>query len=413
MATNSKQKNINSDILVSGGGIAGLTFAMLMANLGLSVHVIDPASPEKLHDAAPSGRTVALMNNALNIIRAAGLDTPEALGNPLEAMRIIDKSIAGKPPQQSDFEAFDIGLDHYGYNIPNQDLHRALFKKAQNTKNLTLQCPDKLKTCHFDGAHVQAELESGTSITAHLIIGADGRRSLVRELAGIGTNEKPYGQSAMTFILNHSKSHQNIATEFHFHAGPLALVPLQGNQSSVVWVEKTERADDLIRIKKQELEQILSDKTDNLLGGATLETGLESWPLCMIKAKSLTAPGTALIAEAAHVLSPITAQGLNLSLRDVAALAEILADGARAGLSLNDPTLLRKYERRRALDMQTRTAGVDGMMRLVSNDLMPVKTARRAGFRLMDTVLPLKQFAMRHGLAPTIDQGRLAQGGKL
>jgi len=133
----------------------------------------------------------------------------------------------------------------------------------------------------------------------------------------------------------------------------------------------------------------------------------------MIKAKSLTAPGTALIAEAAHVLSPITAQGLNLSLRDVAALAEILADGARAGLSLNDASLLKQYERRRSLDMQTRTAGVDGMMRLVSNDLLPIKTIRRAGFRLMDNILPLKQFAMKHGLAPTIDQGRLAQGGTL
>lgn len=406
-------KNINSDILVSGGGIAGLSFAMLMANLGLSVHVVDPASPEKLETAAPSGRTVALMNNALNIIRATGLKAPESLGNPLEAMRIIDKSIAGAPPQQSDFEAFDIGLDQYGYNIPNLDLHRALFKNAQATKNLTLHCPDKLTTYYFDGARVQAELESGATITAQLIVGADGRRSLVRELAGIGTTEKPYGQSAMTFVLNHSKSHQNIATEFHFPSGPLALVPLQGNQSSVVWVEKTERADALTRIKKQELEQILADKTDNLLGGATLETGLESWPLCMIKAKSLTAPGTALIAEAAHVLSPITAQGLNLSLRDVAALAEILADGARAGLSLNDASLLKAYERRRALDMQTRTAGVDGMMRLVSNDLLPIKTARRAGFRLMDNIAPLKQFAMKHGLAPTIDQGRLAQDGKL
>ena len=408
-----RTKKKSCDILVSGGGIAGLTFAMLMANLGLTVDLVDPINPEKLENLMPSGRTVAIMNSALNVIRASGLQSPEKLGNPLRAMRIIDKSITGKPAQESDFEAFDIGLDQYGHNIPNQALHIALFKQAQQTKNLTLHCPDKLKNYHFDGHSAHAEFESGFAISAGLVVGADGRRSLVRELARIGTVEKPYGQSAITFIINHSHCHNDTATEFHFPSGPLALVPMPGNQSSVVWVEKTERAEELTKIRKQDLEQILCDKTDNILGGATLETGIESWPLCMIKAKALTAPGVALIAEAAHVISPITAQGLNLSLRDVAALAEVLADGARNGLALNDSTLLKHYEQRRSLDMQTRIAGVDGMMRLVSNDILPVKSARRAGFRLMNSIPPLKQFAMRHGLAPTIDQGRLGQGKAL
>lgn len=406
-------KNISCDILVSGGGIAGLTFALLMARLGLNVHVIDPLDPAKLNDLKPSGRTVALMNNALNILRGAGLAHPQALGNPLAAMRIIDKSIAGAPEQPSDFDAFDIGLDQYGYNIPNLTLHMALFDLAQKQPGLSLHCPARLAGYSFDGARITAALEDGTQITAALLVGADGRRSKVRELAGIGTIERPYGQSAMTFILNHSHSHNNTATEFHFPSGPLALVPLPGNQSSVVWVEKTPRAEELLRLKKQELEQILADKTGNLLGGATLETGVESWPLCMIRARDITAPGVALVAEAVHVMSPITAQGLNLSLRDVAALAEELADGARAGLALNDPALLRRYERRRSLDLQTRIRGVDTMMRIVSNDILPVKSARRAGFRLMDAVSPLKHFAMKHGLAPTIDQGRLARGDSL
>lgn len=408
-----KSKIIQADILVSGGGIAGLTFALLMAGLGLNVHVIDPLDPKKLESLPPSGRTIALMNSSLNIIRAAGLNDVEALGTPMEIMRIIDKSILGKPSEPHDFEAFEIGLDQFGFNIPNNALHVVLFERAKVQENLTLHCPAKLTDYTITEGQALATLEDGTQIKAQLLIGADGRRSLVREKAGIKASEKPYGQSAITFIVNHSKSHNNTSTEFHFSSGPLALVPLSGNQSSVVWVEKTDRAEELSRLKKQEFEQIFADKTDGILGAANLETGLQSWPLCLIKAERLTAPHVALIAEAAHVISPITAQGLNLSLRDVAALAEILADGARNGLALCDQTLLNAYEKRRRLDLDTRIFGVDGMMRLVSNDMMPIKAARRAGFSLLDKITPLKHFAMKHGLAPTIDQGRLALGENL
>lgn len=406
-------KNIKVDLVISGGGIAGLSLALLMAGIGLDVHVIDPVDPTKLTAPKPSGRTVALMNSSLNILRGAGLKTPEQLGTPLRVMRIIDKSIASKDEQISDFEAADIGLEQFAHNIPNSVLHHALFDLAKSHKSITLHCPAKLEHYIIENGQCVVTLDNGKTLTTPLLVGADGRKSAVRTLAGIKADERNYGQSAMTFIINHSRTHNNTATEFHYPSGPLALVPLQGNQSSVVWVEKTAKAEELIRLKKQELESIFNDKTDGILGGATLETGVESWPLCSIKAQKLTAPHVALIAEAAHVMSPITAQGLNLSLRDVAALAEVLADGARAGLSLGDPVLLAHYERRRSLDYQTRTLGVDGMMRLVSNDILPLQAARRTGFKVLDAIAPLKHFAMRHGLAPTLDQGRLALGERL
>lgn len=405
-----KTKNSTADIIISGGGIAGLTFALLMANLGLDIHLIDPSAPPPLKDANPSGRTVALMQSSLNIIKAAGLDTPEKFGAPLKTMRIIDNSIAGQPEQISDFESSDIGMEAYGYNIPNSLLRSALYELTQDHKNITLHVPQKLHDYSVENEHVTARLENETQITAPLIVGADGRKSLVRTLAGIDTAEKNYGQSAMTFIINHSKSHQNIATEFHRPSGPLALVPMQGNQCSVVWVEKTPRAEELVKIKKQDFEAVLQDAIGDILGTVNLETGPAAWPLCSIKAKSLTACNVALIAEAAHVMSPITAQGLNLSLRDVAALAEVLADGARAGLALSDATLLKKYEKRRRLDLNSRIYGVDGMMRLVSNDILPLKGLRRGGFKLLDALPPLKQLAMTQGLAPPADKGRLANG---
>jgi 2-octaprenyl-6-methoxyphenol hydroxylase len=412
-----KTKNLTGDLIVCGGGIAGLTFAVLMADLGLEVHLIEPSPPKSLELQTPSGRTIALMNSSLNILRAAGIKPQqlEAIGAPLKAMRIIDKSLADRADQISDFEAADIQLEQFGLNIPNNLLHAALFARAQTFKTLHLHCPAKLFDYKIEKTkpHLTARLEDGTTITAALLIGADGRRSLVRAIAGIKTKEKPYGQTAMTFILNHSKSHLNIASEFHYPAGPLALVPLQGNQSSVVWVEKTPRAEELIRLKKQDFEAHLRDKIGDVLGGVTLETGVESWPLCSITAEKLTAPHIALIAEAAHVMSPITAQGLNLSLRDVAALAEIIADGARGGIALHDTALLARYECRRKLDITSRTAGVDGMMRLVSQDIAPLKILRRGGFKALDALPFAKKIAMRAGLSPQIDSGRLAAGQAL
>lgn len=405
-----KTKNSTADIIISGGGIAGLTFALLMADLGLDIHVIDPGAPPPLKDASPSGRTIALMQSSLNIIKAAGLNNPEQFGAPLKTMRIIDNSIAGQKEQVSDFESRDIGMDAYGYNIPNNMLRSALYELALAHKNITLHVPQKLHDFSITGNNILARLEDKTEITAPLIVGADGRKSLVRSIAGIEATEKNYDQSAMTFIINHSKSHQHIATEFHHPSGPLALVPMQGNQCSVVWVEKTSRADELVKIKKQDFETVLQDAIGDTLGTVNLETGPAAWPLCSIKAKTLTAPNVALIAEAAHVMSPITAQGLNLSLRDVAALAETLADGARAGLALNDPALLKIYEKRRRLDLNSRVYGVDGMMRLVSNDILPLKSLRRGGFKLLDALPPLKNFAMTQGLAPPADKGRLASG---
>jgi 2-octaprenyl-6-methoxyphenol hydroxylase len=409
-----KQKNIQTDILISGGGIAGLTLALLLSEAGVQCAVIDPFPPAPLKDTEISGRTVALMQSSLNILRAAGIeDIAEEYGAPLKIMRLHDDSIGGKLPVISDFEATQIGMDAYGYNIPNNILRAAVFEKAKAAKNITLLTPEKLLDYKIAGNTVEAKLESGQTLRARLMVGADGRNSLVRKIAEIKTQKREYGQAAITFVINHSKAHQDVATEFHRPHGPLALVPLPGNQSSVVWVEKQARAEELMKIKKQEFESLFQDATNNVLGAITLETNPESWPLCSIHAKSLVASHVALVAEAAHVLSPITAQGLNLSLRDVAALAETLIDGARLGQDMADATLLTSYEKRRRLDMASRVHGVDSMMRLVSQEHPAIKGLRRAGLKFVDGFTPLKTFAMEQGLAPPLGQGRLAKGEAL
>lgn len=401
------------NIVISGAGAAGLSLALLLAKAGLRVAVIDPADEKILADNTLSGRTVALMNSSVNILRGALGDDfyQKDLCTPLACMKIIDVS-RGEPLEEN-FEASDIGEDQYGFNIPNAYLRSALFEAAKAEKGITFFLGDKFHDYVLDGSQCAVRLESGTVLNASLLVGADGRNSAARGFSNIDTKRFEYNQAAMTFVINHSRAHNNTATEFHRPSGPLALVPLAGNQSSVVWVNTHERNEELLRLKRQELESVFQSETRDILGGITLETNPESWPLCSIKAERLSAPRVALVAEAAHVMSPITAQGLNLSLRDVAALAEEVLDAARLGGDIGSAQVLKAYEKRRKLDIDSRVFGVDGMNRIVSNDIEAVKAARHVGLKALSALPPLKRFAMRVGLAPAIDQGRLAKGGSL
>ncbi len=410
------KKKQTSDILIIGSGAAGLSLALLLAKLDLRIHIVESAPKlPTLSSIKPTGRTVALMRNSLNILQAAGLSNAfiQDYGGPLSCMRIIDDSIKNLSEMDTLFNANDIDMQEYGFNIPNGALVASLADLAKKQKNINLLLGTKFMSSDKTSSNITAHLDNGMQITASLMIGADGRNSAVRTEAGIQTWEKDYPQTAMTFLISHTYPHNNTATEFHRPAGPMALVPLPGNQSSIVWVETPEKAEQLTRLKKQDIEQIFQDKTNNILGEISIESAVESWPLKTIKAESYTAPRTALIAEAAHVMSPITAQGLNLSLRDVAALAEEIADTARLGLDIGSDVALRTYEHRRKTDIESRVGGVDAMNRIVSNDIRPIQLARRIGFKTLDAVKPLKKFAMRQGLAPPIDEGRLARGEAL
>ncbi len=405
----SKTQKYSADIMIVGGGAAGLACAVLLGQKGLNVHVTEPYPPKSLKETDPSGRTVALMQGSLNILRAAGLsEFIDEYGTEMRQMRIIDDSFQDQEPLVSDFDSFDIGLEYFGKNIPNSSLRAALYERAQALESVTIH-----QSALHDLNARTARLEDGTEITGTLIVGADGRESVVRQFAAIGVNKKTYDQAAVTCIINHSRAHDFTSTEFHRSGGPFALVPMRGNQSSVVWVEKTAKADALMAMPKDAFERALQAATNDILGGVTLASNPKSWPLCAITAKSLIAPHIALIAEAAHVMSPITAQGLNLSLRDVATLCEVIVDALRLGQDFGSVSVLETYASRRRLDIATRTMGVNGMNQIVRNDIAPIKDTRRLGLRVLNRVPALKAFAMKHGLAPTLDQGRLAMGEAL
>lgn len=391
----------NHDVIISGGGTPGLTLALLLAKAGISVGLIDPAPLSSFKMAKPEGRTSALMQSSIWTLARAGVwDDCLPHGAPLNILRIIDDSTGDKNNQiETDFPAADIGLDYFGINLPNNILRAVLAMAAVKAKNVTLYDSLSLKTFATDDFGVGVTLSHGKILRGRILIGADGRQSAVREAAGIKSWQHKYGQTAMTCLIDHTGSHDHISTEFHRPGGPFTLVPLPGNRSSVVWVEKTDDADAFMRMSKQSFERALQDRTQNRLGVIKLASDPQACPLTALRAQDMVAPRVALMAESAHVLSPLGAQGLNLSLRDADSLADVLIEATQTGLDIGSQAVLKSYERQRRADVFLRSAGTDGLTRFVSHNIRPVHELRRAGLRTISMIEPLRLFAMQRGMA--------------
>lgn len=408
---------MQTNVLIVGGGVAGLTLSALMRGAGLDSLVIDPVPVPALRDVKPSGRTVALMNGSIRVLQATGVwDRVLPYAQSLDSMRIIDDGAESLASLQMEFHASEVGEACFGYNIPVGVLRAALAEICGPVQTGRLE--DYVAgTC---GA--QATIEGREDVRAQLIVGADGRSSAVRRIAGIGARERNCGQSALSFLISHTKPHGAVSTEFHRPGGPFALVPLPddtadatgvAHRSAVVWLEKSDDAADFLRLDKDSFAQAVQDRTKGLLGTVEVLTSPECWPLRTMISDRMTAPRTALIAEAVHTFSPIGAQGLNLSLRDVAGLAETLVDAARSGEDIGKQAILDRYARRRSADVTSRVWGVHNFNRMVGNDLSVLRGVRRTGLRVLEALPPLKKAAMLQGLAPSADAGRLVRGGRL
>lgn len=397
----STNKALTTDILIAGAGIPGLTLALLLAqkNADLAITLIDPAPPSPTANPNDS-RTSALMQGSLSILTQAGLDDSVfSHGGLMTTLTIIDDSHPGRDRKSVTFHADEINQNSFGINMPNGTLRAALAKKIKHHKNIRMMAPARLSSFIADDAGITARLEDDRILRTPLIIGADGRGSAVRAATGIVTEQRAYGQSAITCLITHTRPHYHTSSEFHRPSGPFTLVPLPGNISSVVWVEYEQDAGKFLRLDKRSFIQALQDRSRGLLGTVDLMTPPQSWPLEFLKARRLTARRVALIAEAAHVLHPLGAQGLNLSLRDAADLARILLDAFNLGLDPGSTGVLASYESARARDIALRARGTDALNKLVSTTSPLARRLRLTGLGALDHFSLLKDIAMREGMA--------------
>lgn len=402
------------DILVVGGGITGLLAAVSLAEVGFEVACVDaqPPQPEKAPEL--DGRTTALLQGAVRALSACGvwplcIEAAEGLW----VMRIIDESAGGDDPRTAVFDSRELDEAPFGYNVPNATLRNALIARLEALSNASHLAPAKLERLTFESQHAVAELADGRSISALLVVGADGRNSVCRESAGISARHWDYGQTAMAFSVAHTRSHRGISTEFHRPGGPFVLVPLPGNRSSVVWVERSRAVPGILELDDETFLHAAQQRTAGLLGKLTAVGPRFSYPVGSQLAEGYVSHRLALIGEAAHALPPIGAQGLNLGVTDVAALTEVLLDARRGGQDIGAEAILRDYESWRRPDVVARVFAVDALNRAVMARFPPLRMLRQLGLSLIDRVGPLKSALMRQGMAPVGRIPRMMRGEAL
>ncbi len=377
------------DIAIIGPGSVGATAALLLARAGFRVALIGPAGARR------DGRTVALMDASWRLLDDLGVTAAmQAEAAPLETMRLVDDtgSLFRRPP--TEFRSGEIGLGQFGWNVETATLTEALLRAVDGDAAVTrFNEPAAGATINDD--HALVTLADGGQIRARLLIGADGRKSMVRAAAGIEAKEWRYPQSALTTIVAHDREHREVSTEFHTRQGPCTTVPLPGRRSSIVWMMQDAEAERHAAMPDAELGRAIETRTRSILGRMRIDGPRGVTPMGGLSVSRFTAPRAALIGEAAHVFPPIGAQGLNLGMRDVQSLADSIHTGdpgAADGLAA--------YEASRQRDVPVRTRAVDALNRSLLSDFLPVDFARGFGLLALDNIGPLRRMVMRQGLSP-------------
>jgi 2-octaprenyl-6-methoxyphenol hydroxylase len=393
--------------IVVGGGPAGLTAAIALASGGIQT-VLAGKRP-----AATDNRTTALLGSSVTALKTLGVwELCADLSAPLSVIRIVDDTGRLWRAPEVKFEAHEIGLDAFGYNIENRHLVAALDRRARTLSNLRL-IDDEVLSVAPDERAVSVALKCGDTLQAPLVVGADGRRSLCRAAAGISMEERDYPQVALTVCFKHTRPHRDISTEFHALNGPFTLVPLPGNRSSLVWVLDPSDAEMLAALDDVELSEEIERTSHSILGKIEVEPGRGRFSLNRTCARRFAASRIALIGEAAHVIPPIGAQGLNLGLRDAASIGERAIAAQRAGRDIGGINVLAAYDKMRRADVGGRMFAVDLLNRALLTDFLPVQGARGLGLYMLDRIGPLRRALMREGVALTAAQPRLMRGEAL
>ncbi len=388
---------LSADILIAGGGIAGLSAAARLAADGHKIVVVDPA-PASTRTA--DHRTTALLQPAIATLNRAGVwPALAATGAELRIMRIVDAGGVERTVRETaDFDASPAGHDGFGWNVPNAAARQALLEHLSGLSTVDLRQGQAVTgyTGRLDRAFVR--LSGGQSVSTRLVVAADGRASFLRKAAGIAVRRWEYGQHALVFCVEHDRPHDGVSTEIHRTGGPLTLVPMPDRDgraaSSVVWMMPSARAIAREALDDAALGAEITRCTMGLFGALRVSGPRARWPIVTQFARRLAAQRLILVAEAAHVMPPIGAQGLNTSLFDIEQVAQLIAGQPDPG----NAELLHRYERKMLPRTLARLAGVDILNRAALTKLQPLRDLRRAGLAAISRFPPLKSLAVRAGL---------------
>jgi 2-octaprenyl-6-methoxyphenol hydroxylase len=395
------------DVIILGGGLVGQTLALALDAHGLTSAVVDPMDPAKALAAGFDGRASAIASASWKMLDVIGVaDALKPLGCPIHRIEVRDGLQKGALDFTTAAEDEPLGT-----MVENRVLRSALRDAVLKAKGVTLHVPDKAAEVVRDASGVHVTLESGQTLSASLLVAAEGRNSPTRVAAGIKIANWKYDHSAIISAFDHSVNHGGVAHEIFYPAGPFALLPLKpGTRSALVWTVKAADAPGILALSERAFLAEISKRTGGLLGDISMAAPRSTYPLGFHHAAHITAERLALVGDAAHGIHPIAGQGLNLGFRDVAALVEVLVDGARLGLDLGDAQLLTRYERWRSLDSLLVAVATDSLTRLFG---IPGKTAsavRRLGLGAVQRISPLKSVFMAEARGTSGALPKLLQG---
>jgi 2-octaprenyl-6-methoxyphenol hydroxylase len=403
-------KGRGCEIAVVGTGPSGLVVALALGKVGASVIALGPA-PRNPISAQVETRTAALLASSVDLLKRLKVwDSLKSEAAPLKAIRIIDASRSLFRAPDIEFKASELGLEAFGYNIPNTALVAALYARANEVLPQVVQA--NVGAIAIDRSKAVLTLSDGAELAARLLVGADGRRSICRKSAGIGMSERSYGQAAIAASFLHDRPHQGVSIELHKENGSVTTVPLPDlYASSLIWVGSPSEVTQLMALDAGRFKEELSTRLGGLLGPISSLGPRAEFPVTGLSADTLAANRTALVGEAAHILPPIGAQGLNLGFRDAAALADCVFEALKRGGDPGGDDVLAAYRRARGLDIATRTLGVDLLSRSLLSPFLPLQAARGLVSHGLNALPPLRRLVMRLGLTPPSELPSLMRPG--
>jgi 2-octaprenyl-6-methoxyphenol hydroxylase len=408
-------ETLKTEVAIAGGGLVGMTLGIALAQAGIAVIVVDQLPPASVLEGHYDGRASAIAFASRRMLSALGMDEDlRGKTQPITQILVTDGDLMnGAAPFFLHFDHAEIGDMALGEMIENRHTRFALHQAAARTPGLTLIAPAKVLAVETGTNSARLRLSTGVAIEAALCVAADGRDSPLRNQMGIRNVAWSYDQTAIVATVAHAQPHNGVAHELFLPPGPFAILPLIGSRSSIVWTETKAAAPAFMALDDRNFLAELAKRFGDQWGALELEGPRFSYPLSLQLAATYTAERFVLAGDAAHGVHPIAGQGLNLGLRDVAALAEVIVDAARLGQDIGGGTVLARYQRWRTFD-NTALAGVmDGLNRLFSNDLKPVRALRTLGLGLVNEIGPLRRLFMRQAGGGMGELPRLLRGAQI